>query len=726
MIKFKAPKQNVLPIEQNMKLVKAISSDKLQVKLMREYGEYVLEERAIPDFRDGLKPVQRRILYSMHEQGILWNKNFSKSASVVGRTMAQYHPHGDSSIYSAMVNLAQAGKNPTRYPYIQGQGNWGSETDDPAASRYTEARLDKKSKALFECMAVTPMVDNYSGTCKEPLVLSARLPYLILNGSEGIAVGTATNIPSHNIKEVLAALTEILTNKSHTQSSVLKHLKGPDYNGGIILSDTKEIQELYTQGHGSISYKCQYHFEDNKSYKALVVTSYCPRFNPLNFMNKIQRFSADGLNLIVLDESSEDNGLRLVVEYKNPLDINEYVIPELTSKIGYNFNITERISEEEVRFRHVTMYDFLTQWLDYRREIETELLNKQKSDLELAHKKELAVLAVLDNHKAFFTLLKDSDTLEDDLKKKPFSFDTVQIDYVLGKATRTYSKLNREKQLELLESIKKDIQSILEKLNDIDKWILELLNSYSFMFDERRTLIGAKVEELDQAKLLVFADNKNLVRHLRNEPIKVKTWKYDFVVYATKGMWSIDSHGLITPWKVNEIIDGNSGYDLFGLSSEKTKYILGFTEKGLCAICEPPQRQNYALKVDQKDKFKNFVEIRLNSTVWVWDDELEKIVSWDYDKLSDWATRPNTKGWQADTSTVNAISIPDGGAIVSEKGTPYTTRSFLRALSDDKKWYVIGKMNLAIFADGSKEFIKKDALLTRLANKEKLINCFPI
>ncbi len=244
--------KNEIAIKDNGKniLAKEISEEMRNSYL--DYAMSVIVSRALPDVRDGFKPVHRRILYTMHEDGLRHDAKYRKSATVVGSCLGRYHPHGDSAVYDSLARMAQDFS--LRYPLIQGQGNFGSIDDSPAAMRYTECRMSKIGEEVLKDIEkeTVEFVDNYDGTRKEPGVLPSPVPQLLLNGSLGIAVGMATNIPTHNLIEVCDAAIYLIDNSKATTEDLFKFVKGPDFPGGGEIFDQKSIIQTYSQGHGPI------------------------------------------------------------------------------------------------------------------------------------------------------------------------------------------------------------------------------------------------------------------------------------------------------------------------------------------------------------------------------------------------------------------------------------------------------------------------------------------
>ena len=254
----------------------------IEEEMRRSYLDYsmsVIIGRALPDVRDGLKPVHRRILYAMHDMGLLHNRKHVKCAKVVGEVLGKYHPHGDTAVYDAMVRMAQPFS--LRYPLIDGQGNWGSQ-DDPksfAAMRYTEAKLTRYADVLLSELSdgTVDWVPNYDGSREEPAILPARLPNLLLNGTTGIAVGMATDIPPHNLREVAAAAIHLLEEPEATTAALMKHVKGPDLpTGAEIISPRAELKEFYDKGVGAFKARATWEIEDGNA----VITAFPYQVSP--------------------------------------------------------------------------------------------------------------------------------------------------------------------------------------------------------------------------------------------------------------------------------------------------------------------------------------------------------------------------------------------------------------------------------------------------------------
>ncbi|MEM4245346.1 MAG: DNA gyrase subunit A, partial [Candidatus Nanoarchaeia archaeon] len=288
-----------------------------------DYAMSVIVGRALPDVRDGLKPVHRRVLYTMYQLGLLHNKPFRKSATVVGNVMAKLHPHGDAAIYDTLVRMAQDFS--LRYPLVDGQGNFGSvDGDAPAAMRYTESRLSKIAEELLVDIEkeTVDFVPNFDNTAKEPSILPAKLPNLLVNGSSGIAVGMATNIPPHNIKEVVNAIVAAIDNPNIEISELIERIPGPDFPTGGFIVGRSGIHSAYATGRGKIILRAKTHVEEKKEKKSIIVTEIPYMVNKSMLIESIADLVKDKKVEGITDirDESDKKGMRVVIELRKGVD----------------------------------------------------------------------------------------------------------------------------------------------------------------------------------------------------------------------------------------------------------------------------------------------------------------------------------------------------------------------------------------------------------------------
>lgn len=529
---------------------------------MRSYGSFVIEERAVADFRDGLKPVQRRIMYAAQNDVKLKSTGrFVKSAKLLGDTMGNYHPHGDAAIYGAMVNMVHL-----RYPLLEGHGNFGTLVDPPAAERYTECRLTKLSEKLFECIEVGEKIENYSGDREEPLVLPSRAPFLLMNGSEGIAVGLSANIPPNNLGDLITALKYVLKKgEKACCRAIAKKIPSPDFPfGGVLLSEHSEVEELYKTGHASLRFRCEYHFEADKKGRRLVITSFAPRFNISGFISKCQELVEKDLLEAVYDASSKENGWRIVVEYKNAVPVRDHILPALHTTVPFIFYVTERMPDGRVQTSLKNMKELLLDWIEYRREIETLMLKKEKKELELTASKHEARLAAVRQWSWVAKVIAEEEMLVEEVEaalQDGLSITLEQAKYILKTELGVLRKTNEQEHEEQFNAAMEKISQIEEDLKNVDGVIEKELKALSPFVDDRRTKIREEEPSLKQGKgshmwAHVVAD-KGYVDY-SSEVIKRKAKSYNFLIDATEGFSLVSQGGVVKHFSPLDDAQGDS------------------------------------------------------------------------------------------------------------------------------------------------------------------------
>jgi len=467
-----------------------------------DYAMSVIVSRALPDIRDGLKPVQRRILYTMLEMGLGHTAKFRKSATIVGETMGKLHPHGDAAIYDAAMRIAQDFS--LRYPLIQGQGNIGS-IDDPsefAAMRYTEMKLSKIGEETLKDINkdTVDFTDNYDGTRKEPTVLPSPLPQLLLNGSLGIAVGMATNIPPHNLSEVLDACIYLISHPKADTEDLFKFIKGPDFPTGGYIFNQKEIIEAYSQGRGSIVTRGKAEIvEKEKAGRAQIIITEIPyqvQKSTLleQFANLVQEKKIEGIKDI-RDESDKE-GMRIVI------DLQREAFPQKILNRLYKFTDLQKIYYlnmlalvDGIQPRTLSLADVLSYFLSHRKEV---ISRRTKYDLEKAKERAHILeglhkcLAKID---AVIKTIKASENREAALKNliKAFRLTQIQANAILETKLSALAKLERKKIEQELQEIKvkiKELTAILKSPQRIKEVIKKELKELKENFgDQRRTKV---------------------------------------------------------------------------------------------------------------------------------------------------------------------------------------------------------------------------------------------
>ncbi|MBS3136097.1 DNA gyrase subunit A [Candidatus Woesearchaeota archaeon] len=502
-----------MPEEKNTK--EEILPREIEEEMKESYLSYamsVIIGRALPDARDGLKPVHRRILYSMYENGMLHNRPFKKSARIVGDTLGRYHPHGDVAIYDALVRLVQDFS--MRYPLIQGQGNFGSvDGDSAAAMRYSEARLNIISEEMLTDIDkdTVDFVDNFDGSLQEPTVLPAKLPNLLINGSSGIAVGMATNIPPHNVVEIIDATIKIIDEPSVGIESLTKLVKGPDFPTGGIICGRNGVLNAYSTGRGKVVIRARYNMEEKGSRKSIIVTEIPYMVNKAEMIQEIASLVRDKKIVGISDirDESDRDGMRVVIELKH--DASEDVIVNQLYKqtrMQTTFGII-MLSLVGNRPRILNIKSMIECFIEHRKKV---VIRRTKFELkkaeERAHILE-GIIKALDNVDMAVTLIKTAKTVEEARASliSNFSISDIQANAILDLKLQKLATLEQDKIREerkgLLEQIA-NYSRILSSEQEIYSIIKNELNAMKEKYrDERRTQISEEeVTELEMEDLV--------------------------------------------------------------------------------------------------------------------------------------------------------------------------------------------------------------------------------
>ncbi|MGB3399569.1 MAG: DNA gyrase subunit A [Candidatus Deferrimicrobiaceae bacterium] len=510
----------------------------IEDEMRRSYLDYamsVIVGRAIPDVRDGLKPVQRRILYAMYELGNEYGKPYKKSARIVGDVIGKFHPHGDTAVYDALVRMEQ--EFSLRYPIVDGQGNFGSiDGDSAAAMRYTEVRLAKIAEELLSDLdkETVEMVQNYDGSLKEPRVLPARIPNLLVNGSSGIAVGMATSIPPHSLGEVIDALTALIADPDISVDALMEHIPAPDFPTGGILYGLEGVRDAYRTGRGNVQIRARAFIEKSKKgdRESVVVTEIPYQVNKTRLIEKIADLVRDKQIEEITDirDESDRDGTRLVIELRKDA-VSEVVLNNLykLTQMQVSFGV-QLLAIVQNRPRTLTLKQMLEEFLAYRKEVITRrtifLLAKAEARAHVLEGLQIA----LDRLDAVIKLIrasKDPKTAKEGLVEK-FELSEIQAQAILDMRLQRLTGLEREKIVQELKEWKTEIvrlKKILaeekELLRVIGEEFREIREAYA---DERRSQIVREVKELRLEDLIVDEEMVVTVSHsgyIKRNPISL-------------------------------------------------------------------------------------------------------------------------------------------------------------------------------------------------------------
>ncbi len=481
-----------------------------------DYAMSVIVMRALPDVRDGLKPVHRRILYAMHEAGMASNKPYKKSARIVGEVLGKYHPHGDSSVYDAIVRLAQDFS--TRYLMVDGHGNFGSvDGDSAAAMRYTEVRMSRIAEEMLEDIEkdTVDFAPNYDESLKEPTVLPAKIPNLLVNGSSGIAVGMATNIPPHNLGEVVDALVAMIENPDITIPELMQHIKGPDFPTGALILGREGIRQAYTTGRGSVRMRAQARIERMSNGKTRILVTEIPyQVNKARLIEKIAELVREKVidGITDLRDESDRTGMRIVIELRRDANgdvlLNQlYKHTQLQETFGVNMLALVNGRPQVLNLQQVLYY-----YLEHQKEVVV-----RRTRFELAKAKARAHIleglkVALDHLDAVIRTIRQSQTADiaRSALMETFSLSEKQAQAILDMRLQRLTGLEREKieqeykdvleTIEWLEAVLADGDKVLQLIKD------ELLDVKKRFADERRTVITSDVSKLDIEDLIAQED----------------------------------------------------------------------------------------------------------------------------------------------------------------------------------------------------------------------------
>jgi len=534
-----------------------------------EYSMSVIVGRALPDAKDGLKPVHRRILFAMSEMGLYHNKPHKKSASVIGEVLGKFHPHGDQSIYNALVRMAQ--EFSLRYPLVDGQGNFGSiDGDPPAAYRYTEARLSKIAAEMLVNIKedTVNMIPNFDARINEPNVLPARIPNLLINGASGIAVGMATNIPPHNLTEVIDGAEYLIDHKDANIDELMQFIKGPDFPTQGVISGAIGIRDAYMTGRGSIQIQGRANYETTKNGREKIIITELPyQVNKANLICSIAKYAKEKRieGIHDLKDESDRNGIRICLEIKKGYD-KKIVLNNIYkyTQLRTNFGIIMLAIINGVP-KILNLKEILNVFIEHRKEIITRRsqfrLNKAEKRAHIVE----GLKKALDHIDEIIEIIKSGNDVNDAANKlvNRFSFSVEQANAILEIKLSRLTKLERSKLDEEYEKLIKDIafyKSIIESepllLQEIKKELIEIKEKYG---DDRLTEIkNERPEDLDiedliaDEKVVVFISNKGYIKRMslstyKNQKrggkgiIGIQTAEEDFA----KGIFVTSTHNYI-------------------------------------------------------------------------------------------------------------------------------------------------------------------------------------
>jgi topoisomerase IV subunit A len=541
------------------------------------YSKYIIQDRALPDARDGLKPVQRRILYAMHVEGNTHEKGFRKSAKTVGNVIGNYHPHGDSSVYDAMVRLSQDWK--VRNLLVEMHGNNGSiDGDPPAAMRYTEARLSAIAAELLRDIdkRTVDLVPNFDDTSNEPTVLPAMYPNLLVNGSTGISAGYATDIPPHHLGEIIDGVIMRMDNPNTTVDDLMTVIKGPDFPTGAIIQGVEGIKKAYETGKGKFIIRGKTEIETTRGGKQQIVVTEIPyEVNKANLVKKIDEFRLDRKveGISEVRDETDRTGLRIVIELKKDADaegVLHYLFKNSDLQVTYSFNM---VAIHNRRPKLMGLLDLVDAYIDHQKEVVTR---RSQFDLQKAKDRQhiveglMKALSILDQVIATIRASKDKRNAKDNLISK-YQFSEAQAEAIVSlqlyRLTNTDITALQEEAAELAKKVE-ELTAILESERKLLSVIKKELKGVQKRFaDARRTRIEAEIEEI-KINLEVLIASEDVIVTVTKEGYVKRTSPRSFAASNGQDFGMKDSDRLIAQLEMNT-----------------TDVLLLFTNKGNYLYC---------------------------------------------------------------------------------------------------------------------------------------------
>jgi len=607
--------ENVLP-EGNEGRIIAINIEEEMKTAYIDYSMSVIVSRALPDVRDGLKPVHRRVLYGMLELGVLSNRPYKKSARIVGEVLGKFHPHGDSSVYDTMVRMAQDWS--LRYPLVDGQGNYGSiDGDPPAAMRYTEARLRKIAEELLNDIDknTVDMRLNFDDSLEEPTVLPAAIPNLLINGASGIAVGMATNMAPHNLSEVIDGIVAYIDNKDITVEELIKYVKAPDFPTGGIIYGYEGVKDAFLTGRGRIVMRAKAHFETLEGGReAIIVTEIPYQINKEEMREKTNDLIAEKKleGLVYVRDESDRNGMRLVYELKrdaipNVVLNNLYKHTPLQTSFSVN-----NIALVNGRPQLLNLRDMILHYVDHRHDV---LIRKTKYELEQAEKRAHILEGLIiasDNIDEVIAIIRGAASPNEAIEKLMTRFELTEIQSraIVDMRLRQLTGLEQDKLRAEYEELMKQINWFKEllanedlRMNEIKKEMLAIKEKYG---DERRSEIVYSGEDMKIEDLIA------------DEPMAITISHKGYIKRTPLAEYRRQNRG-----GTGSRASGTRDEDFLEhlVIATAHDYMLFFTEKGKCywlRVFEIPEGDKTAkgrpvqnlINIESDDKIKAYINVK--------------------------------------------------------------------------------------------------------------------
>lgn len=562
-------------MKNNEKIINTAELKPLMEDYYLQYAVAVITDRAIPDIRDGLKPVQRRLLYGANELKMLSNTNFRKSAALVGDVMGKYHPHGDSSIYDAAVLMVQ--NFASRYPLLEGQGNFGSIDGDPAAAmRYSELRLSKNGEELLNTVNqdTVEMVLNFDEEHLEPSVLPSKIPNILINGTSGIAVAMSTSMASHNITEVANALELVANNEDVSTEDILSVMPGPDFPTGGIIRDSSGIKEYYETGIGKVPIESAWTLEKQGKYNLICFTEIPYSVNKSKLVQKIAQVINDDLisGLISVEDETNMDGIRIVVKAENTIDVEETVqmLFKKTALLS-NFNVRNMALDEKGRPKIFSMKDILKSYLNHQINVYYKESENEIKKLDRQIKIATALIKASSQIKKVVDIIEKSPDTKIVKKKlmKLLDVDEESVEYILSLQLRRIQKIEKKKQEDELKKYQNERAEYQKRLDNSD-YLKSLIIKY--LKESAVKLDNGRQTKITDGEMKVVSSLKDILIMFNDEKLTVVDNDYVFKKSDEETFKGV----LKTDTGATSLVVGKNGelsvLNNYGLIGDVTKY----------------------------------------------------------------------------------------------------------------------------------------------------------
>ena len=647
-----------------------INASELVRSSMEAYAKEVIEDRSLPDFRDGLKISQRRILYYMWSEGLVATGNYKASANVVGGVLGKLHPHGDTSIFDTLVRI-----NANIVSPVDGDGSWGDIHTDAAAMRYTKVKMSTFGDHFCQDMPIAEFIPNYSGDWTEPVIIPAPLPYALLAGTSGIAVAVATCIPGHNLTELVSTFIKVLHGEQDIDKIIGNTLLGPESKtGGVVVSTLDEIRDVYLLGKGKIRWRCSYDmtFDKKNDEWSLIVTGIPEAFQLSDWLSKMKSHAETGM-IQIENESCASDPIRFVITFNNVAFFYDVIEPSLYCNKNYSFNLIAKAGERavDISLQHHTLLSWIDAWLTWRESVEIKIVYARIEKLERDLYRENAKFFASANIDAIVACIKNSQNPSKDLKAS-FKLEDQQVKIIIEMQLQSISRLSKDKQEKAIKSLKSEIAAERKKLNKPKLLIENTLKSLlKYDIKGRIAKIDYGNSEVKKAqKALKKSDGKpnywaietakprTLCQIGADLPLRRRILNpYVGIINAQEGIVTVTEKGEVRRWAISELCEKDIGYPYVGILSPSYQQLVLSCNNGLWGNFLMEQRSyNWTTKLIHSgdDKILSAVGINKGDMLWVYSQSHLDSLSCDWEPFK----KTNKSGWKFKGKEVKLLAIP--------------------------------------------------------------------